>query len=295
MQARRPIQFIIDDGIRRPLSRLRFLDSGSNAWYHALQTSLRKEMTHGFLFTASYSYSYAAMESYGRNEGDGINSQTYQNPRDRAAEKGRIGFNARHIAALSFVYDVPAPLAISKGVAGAVFSGWQTNGILNFRTGLPFSVTEGNIINTANSTVRPDRVGTGKLDNQNINQWFNPDAFHIVSCASSVIPEACHYGTAGNSILEGPGGSIVDFSAFKNFGITERFKLQFRAEFFNFLNTPQFGVPQRNMNTGGGFQPTRTGGQIVYPSQANIVGGVGAVTTLASPMRNIQFGLKLLW
>ena len=112
---------------------------------------------------------------------------------------------------------------------------------------------------------------------------------------SSAIPEACHYGTAGNSILEGPGGSNVDFSAFKNFGITERFKLQFRAEFFNFLNTPQFGVPQRNMNTGGGFQPTRTGGQIVYPSQANIVGGVGAVTTLASPMRNIQFGLKLLW
>jgi hypothetical protein len=99
-------------------------------------------------------------------------------------------------------------------------------------------VTQGNIINTANSTVRPDRVGTGKLDNQNINQWFNPDAFHIVSCANSSIPEACHYGSAGNSILEGPGGSNVDFSAFKNFGITERFKLQFRAEFFNFFNTP---------------------------------------------------------
>jgi hypothetical protein len=49
------------------------------------------------------------------------------------------------------------------------------------------------------------------------------------------------------------------------------------------------------MNTGGGFQPARTSGQVVYPSQANIVGGVGAVTSLASPMRNIQFGLKLLW
>jgi len=106
----------------------------------------------------------------------------------------------------------------------------------------------------------------------------------------------CHYGNAGNGILEGPGQHNVDFSAFKNFRISERVKFQFRGEFFNIFNTPQFGVPNRNLNTGGGFLPTRNAsGQIVFPSQAGITGGVGTVTSLVAPMRNIQFGLKLIW
>ena len=97
-------------------------------------------------------------------------------------------------------------------------------------------------------------------------------------------------------IIEGPGFKNVDFSAFKNFGITERVKLQFRAEFFNLLNTPQFNVPNRTLNTQGGFLPQRAAnGNITFPSQANITSGPGAITSLVAPMRNIQFGLKLLW
>lgn len=296
VQSRRPIPFIIDNGIRRPLTRLRFLDSGANAWYNGLQVSLRKEYSHGLVYTLAYTFSKSLMEGYGRNEGDGINPNTYQNPRNRAADKGRVGWDARHVAVMSFVYDVPAPPALSRGVAGAIFSGWQANGIITLRSGFPFTVTQGNIINTANSPVRPDRVARGKLETRTLQKWFDPDAFRLVSCVNSAIPETCHYGNSGVGILEGPGFKNVDFSAFKNFRLAESVRLQFRAEFFNFFNTPQFNVPNRGLNTQAGFQPVRgSDGQLRWPSQAGITGGPGAITSLIAPMRNIQFGLKLLW
>jgi hypothetical protein len=296
VQSRRPFPFIIDNGIRRPLSRIRFLDSGGNSWYQGLQVSYRKEYSNGFLFTLAYTYSKTLMEGYGRNEGDGINSNTYQDKFNRAAEKGRVGFDARQVAVMSFIYDIPAPKALSSGIAGAIFSGWQTNGIVTLRSGLPFTVSQGNIINTGNAPVRPDRVDDGSIDNPTINQWFNPDAFRLVSCANSAIPETCHYGNSGVGILEGPGFKNVDFSAFKNFRITESVKLQFRGELFNVFNTPQFNVPNRTLNTQAGFQPRRdSSGAVVYPVQAGFVGGVGAVTSLIAPMRNVQFGLKLIW
>jgi hypothetical protein len=296
VQSRRPWPFIIDDGVTRPLTRIRFLDSGGNASYEGLQTSVRKEFTHGLMFTFAYTYSKTLMEGYGRNEGDGINANTYQNPRNRAVEKGRVGFDARQSAVASFVYDVPAPKMLSQGVAGAFFGGWQTNGIITLRSGFPFSVTQGNIINTGNSPVRPDRIANGKLENPSIQQWFNPDAFQVVSCANSSLPETCHYGNSGNGILEGPGFKNVDLSGFKNFRLTERAKIQFRAEFFNIFNTPQFNVPNRSLNTNAGYQPVRgASGQISYPSQANIASGPGSITSTVAPMRNIQFGLKVIW
>lgn len=296
VQSRRPFPFIIDNGIQRPLTRTRFLDSGGNSWYEGLEVSARKEFSHGLVFTLAYTYSKTLMEGYGRNEGDGINSNTYQNPRNRAAEKGRVGFDARQRAVMSFVYEVPAPEALSRGVAGTIFSGWQTNGVVTLRTGLPFTVTQGNLINTANSPVRPDRVAGGTVENRTLQQWFNPDAFRIVSCANSAIPEACHYGNSGMGILEGPGFKNVDFSAFKNFQLTERARIQFRAEFFNLFNTPQFSLPGRGLNTNAGYQPVRdAAGGVTWPSQANIANGPGAITSLIAPMRNIQFGLKVLW
>jgi hypothetical protein len=296
IQSRRPFPFIIDNGVRRPLSRMRFLDSGGNSWYDGLQVSLRKRYSQGLVLTFAYTYSKTLMEGYGRNESDGINSNTFQNKYNRAAEKGRVGFDNRHVAVTSFVYDVPVPSFMASGVLGALFSGWQTNGIVTLRSGNPFTVSQGNVINTGNAPVRPDRVDSGKLNNRTVNQWFNPDAFRLVSCANAAIPEVCHYGNAGTGILEGPAFKNVDFSAFKNFTITERFRLQFRGEFYNLFNTPQFNVPNRTLNTQGGFLPQRApSGSITYPTQANITSGPGAITTLIAPMRNIQFGLKLLW
>ena len=81
-----------------------------------------------------------------------------------------------------------------------------------------------------------------------------------------------------------------------SFQLREKMSLQVRAEFFNVTNTPQFGIPNGGLNTGGGFRPTAgTSGNLIFPSQANIVQGPGAITGTISPMRQIQFGLKLIW
>lgn len=296
VQSRRPIQFINDDGVLRPLSRVRWLDSGGNAWYQGLQVTLQKRLSRGLTYSIAYTYSKSLFEGYGRNEGDGLNSNTYQNPRNRRAERGRVGWDAQQNMVASFVYELPMVQALSQGPAKYVFAGWQANGVVTLRSGFPFNVIQANIINTANSPVRPDRIGSGELSNPTVNQWFNPNDFRIVGCGNTAIPEICKYGNSGVGILEGPGFKNVDFSMFKNFAFTERFRLQFRGEFFNIFNTPQFARPGLTLNTGAAFLPTRgADGTLSYPSQANISRGPGAITSLVSPMRNIQFGLKLLF
>lgn len=296
LQSRRPIQFILDGNNRRPLTRLRWLDSGANSWYQGLQTTLQKRMSNGLVFSIAHTFSKSLIEGYGRNEGDGFNPNTYQNPRNRAAEKQRAGFDVTHNLVANFVYDLPTPAMFKKGAGNLLFGGWQTNGVISLRTGFPFTVTQGAITNTANVTIRPDRIANGSLANPTVNQWFDPNAFRLVSCQNTALPELCRYGNAGAGILEGPGFKNVDFSLFKNFAITERVKLQFRTEMFNLFNTPQFGRPANSLSTAGAFLPTRNAsGGIDYPSQANIVRGPGAITSLVSPMRQIQFGLKLLF
>jgi len=295
LQQRRPFPFILDNGVLRPLTRLRFLDSGGNAWYQGLQLNLQRRFSNGLSFGIAHTFSKSLMEGYGRNEGDGLNSNTYQNPQNRAAEKGRAGFDVTHNFVSNFVYELPTPAIFQKGIGNAFFGGWQTNGIVTLRTGFPFAVTQGAITNTSNAPVRPDRIADGSVANPTVNQWFNPDAFRLTSCINVALPETCHYGNSGTGILEGPGFKNVDFSVFKNFRITERVKLQFRSEMFNLFNTPQFARPNTSLQTATNFLPTGTPGNVVYPSQANVSRGAGAITSLVAPMRNIQFGLKLLF
>jgi hypothetical protein len=140
--------------------------------------------------------------------------------------------------------------------------------------------------------VRPDRIATGTVPNPSVNLWFNPNAFQVVSCQVSTLPNLCHYGSAGNGILTGPGFHNLDFSLFKNFPIRESMKIQFRAEFFNVFNTPNFSTPNNTLNASPAFLPSAPGAP--FPSQI-VPSGPGQITSIAINMRQIQFGLKFLF
>jgi hypothetical protein len=152
-----------------------------------------------------------------------------------------------------------------------VVEGWQLTSIVTWNTGLPFTVGDG--IDLAGfgyvptGAPRPNYVPGCKVDVGKVNQWFNPACFTLGAPGT--------FGNVGRNSIIGPGLAQVDFAVIKDTKIRESLRLQFRAEFFNILNHPQFGQP----NVGN---PSPTAGQI---------------TTLATntAARQIQFGLKFLF
>jgi len=163
-----------------------------------------------------------------------------------------------------------------------VIGGWQTNGILSLRSGLPFRIaTNGNDLNTGNdSAIRPDLVGDPYLSNPDRKLWYNGAAFQRVTCDVPSRLDLCHFGNFGYNVLDSPGQTTFDFGLFKNFAITERMKIQFRSEFFNAFNTPYFNAP-------GGLSFSST--NAIKPDGAR----VGEIRSTRQDMRVIQFGLKL--
>jgi hypothetical protein len=199
---------------------------------------------------------------------------------------------------INYIYEIPSPSAFRTGPGKFLFGGWQMNGIWTLRSGFPFTVSQNNTLNTANSPVRPDRLVNGKIDNATIRHWFDTDAFRVVTCRVDYLANRCHYGSSSPAPLTGPSFHNLDFSLFKNFPIRESMKLQFRAEFFNVFNTPNFAPPSGSLNAGTQFLPKidpATGQLGPDPTQAGRVGGPDFITSLVSPMRVIQFGLKFLF
>lgn len=151
------------------------------------------------------------------------------------------------------------------GPAEYALGGWQINGINTFQTGLPFTPTANSATVNTGTGSRPDRTGNGTLSNGTVDRWFDTSAF--------ATPAQFTYGNSGRNILYGPGRVNFDFSLFKEFGITEGLKLQFRTEFFNTFNTPQFDLPNAAIGAGN----------------------AGTITGIVGTPRQIQFGLKLVF
>ena len=151
-----------------------------------------------------------------------------------------------------------------NGVANVILGGWQINGIATLQSGLPYTPTLAS--STVDATSRPNRIANGTIDNPGPSRWFDPAAF--------VQPAQFQYGNAGRNILDGPGRVNFDFSLFKDFPITEQVKVQFRTEFFNVFNTPQFDLPNATIFSGA---------------------AVGTITGIVGIPRQIQFGLKIVF
>jgi hypothetical protein len=145
-------------------------------------------------------------------------------------------------------------------------------------SGVPGTVTVGSTI--PGGDARPDLVGNPNLpaSERTPDHWFNTDAFveHLDENGKLTA------GNAGRNIFRGPRYTNVDLGVGKFFPISERFRLQFRAEFFNLSNTPHFALPMRSMSDPAFGRITHTRNPVNFGSSA---------TSYSNRM--IQFALKL--
>jgi hypothetical protein len=159
-------------------------------------------------------------------------------------------------------------------VVQTLVGGWQINSIDTFQTGTPFTVTMLSSQLNSGSTVQwPNRVGSGILSSPSTSAWFDTSTNAFVS------PGPYQYGNSGRNILFGPGTKEVDLSVFKNFVFNESGSrhLQFRAEAFNVLNTPQFNNPNAQIGN----------------AAAGTITSAGAPLLFQRTSREIQLALKL--
>ncbi len=279
VQSRRPFQDYYDPALPQngiqTVSTIRYLDSYGNSFYHAFQAKLDKRFARGLSLGAAYTFSKAN----GDGEAGGNEGAFIQDPRNRGASRGLFRFDQTHVFVAHYVWELPG--AHLRGPLKHLIGGWQSNGIISLRSGFPFTPSEGNDLNTG-SSARPDRIRDGRLDSRDRLLLFDPSAFQRVTCNIPSRPDLCHYGNSGVGIIRDLPQHNLDFSMFKNFNFTERIKLQFRAEFFNALNTPYFGDPNNI-----GFASVNS----VSPDAPRM----GEIRGLRNPMRIIQFGLKLFF
>jgi hypothetical protein len=237
--------------------------------YHALQTTLERRFSNGMSFLTAYTWSHS-IDNVPNAFGGAANGPIPQDIRFRDADRGSSGFDIRHRLTHSMNYELPfgrnKQFNITNRALDAIAGGWQTNTIITLQSGLPFTpVITGNPSNAGQS--RPD-LNRDPIWRRGVpHNWFDVSLGPNQTWGT---PLAFTYGNAGRNILTGPGRVNFDWSMFKNFDFTERFRMQFRSEFFNLFNTPQFGLPNATIGT---------------PA-------AGTITSLAGNNRQVQLALR---
>ncbi len=223
------------------VSTFSMIQSVGRSHYEALQTKFDQRFSDGLFFISAFTWS----KNINIGCADFWEGCSIQNPYDLNAEKGNSPLDVPFVFTFSPGYELPFGKGkphLNSGPAAWLLGNWQVNGIFSARSGTVF--TPGINFDNANvggGSQRPNVVGDPNLANWTLAEYFNTSAF--------AVPASYTYGNAGRAILRGPGAWNLDFSLFRNFDIVERWRLQFRGEFFNILNHTNFGNPGATLNT----------------------------------------------
>ena len=251
--------------------------------YNALEVDFNRRFGNGLAVRGVYTWSKAL------DDGDSVNATTagnapglVSNPYDIKADWGPATYDARNVAVISVVYDLPFGKGKSYGnhfggFGNTMISGWSVNSIFTAQSGFPFTAqlsynpsNNGDTRNPVRPFINPNFTGNPIIGTP--QQWFNPAAFLQPPANSGF------FGNASRDNLVGPGLANWDFSTVKNTKLRESLSLQFRAEIFNLLNRANFNTPALIT-----FTPT------------GVSGTAGAITSTSTTARQVQFALKLLW
>jgi hypothetical protein len=259
------------------------------SFYNAFQASLNKRFSNGFNILAAYTFA--------KNLGnaDGNVGGFVQNSYAAYLEHGPVAPDLRHRFSVSYLYELPVGhgrhfLGNSNGITDAFLGRWQVAGIVAAQTGEALNaVMSSDLSNTGSFSYRPNQVanpynfsfdtatqaalGCSNPGHQTLDCWFNQAVFVAPPLAPG--QQSAHsFGNAKIGDLRGPGLVNFDLVLQKNFKIFESHQIEFRSEFFNLFNHPNFGLP------GGGS------------SAAVDVPGGAAITNTSTDNRQIEFALK---
>lgn len=248
------------------------ITQNGNSTFHSFQATLKQRIN-----TTTFQFAYTLGKTLGDgNDGSRYRTGSFAAPwNDMSRAKGPANFDRRHRVSFVFNHDLPNAFT---GSAKHLFNNWSINGFLVAQTGNPLTVTNrdsgrgigGSQTSTtatnlfANVNLSGDLRAPGSAK-ENLNGYMLPNAFSRAPVGT--------FGNSGRGMFYGPGQWNLDFSAFKEIPFTDRWRLQFRTEFFNLMNHANFGNPTTNMDS---------------PDY-------GTIRTTTVNARLIQFALKLMF
>jgi len=262
--------------------------TNAHSWYNGMLMSFQRRFSGGLQVQVSYTYSKLIAESDTdlkttevSTGGAGPLKEVY----DLTTQRGLSSYDIRNVLSINYTYDIPFGRGW-HGLPAHLFSGWRLSGIVKMQDGQPFWISRGIPtflagLRGGSGQVSPnlvpgytrDKITWGAPNKSNDptgrQRYFNPAAYSL--------PGPRELGNVGKNTLIGPGYNVWNASLSKNTKVGEGMNLEFRSEFFNVLNHPNFGQP----------------GATIYDASGRTQGDAGIIQTTSSTSRQIQFGLKL--
>jgi len=241
-----------------PADSLDIVESAGSSWYNGLELSLTKQMGHGLQFLGSYTFSKAldtdGADINGTSAGVAL---TLGNQNLPAQRWGRASFDRTHRFVFSTTWSLPS---LPHGLSRLVLGGWFLAAIATIQSGSALTVADTNSTNVfgisedraqLSGTCSKSELVTGGAVQSKLNQYFNAPCFTTPPIIGAD-GRGTAFGNSATGIVNGPGQANLDLALSKAFVVNwpiEKSSFQFRAEFFNTLNHPQFANPDTNFTS----------------------------------------------
>jgi Carboxypeptidase regulatory-like domain len=265
-----------------------YLVNASSSTYHALQFALRRSLG-GLDLNFAYTYSHSIDDSSDRFDTSFVDAY---NP---AANRASSSFDQRHVLNFGYVWDLP--FFKTPGLTHTVLGGWRYSGITTFSTGSPFSVLfstdNAGVGNGLGSAAYMDIVGNPKSGVRQADTFVPDFGPLLYNPAAYTVPRGLTFGDSGRNSLRNPNRINFDMALMKDFAVTERTALEFRAEAFNIFNHTEWGAIAGDAGSGAGNNST--GSNVLSGDPVADVGAGAFKPGLVHSPRILQLALKFIF